>query len=130
MSGSDLSNIDAGINSYINKYKIPGLSLAVTQNDRLVFAKGYGMADQASNTIVTPKSRFRIISISKSITSSAIIKLKQEGYFNLLDKVFGPGSLTGDKYADKMPIVNGKRQYLLDIMVISGMFWRIFWAQY
>lgn len=111
MKGSDLSNIDAGVSSYMSKYNIPGLSLAVTQNDRLVFAKGYGMANQASNTIVTPKSRFRIMSISKSITSSAIMKLRDAGKFKLTDKVFGPGSITGDKYAGQMPLVNGKRQY-------------------
>ncbi|KAK0734617.1 beta-lactamase/transpeptidase-like protein [Lasiosphaeria miniovina] len=120
MKGSDLSKLDAGIGAYMAKYKVPGLSLAVTQNDRLVFAKGYGFADTASGTIATPNSRFRIMSISKSITATAVMKLRDAGKFKLTDKVFGPGSVTGDTYADKMPLVNNKRQYpagLTDIRV-------------
>src|SRR3569833_1711613 len=111
MRSSDMATIDSGINAYMTKYGIPGLSLAVTQNDRLVFAKGYGMADTASSTIATPKSRFRIMSISKSITSSAIMKLRDAGKFKLTDSVFGPGTITGARYADRKPMVNGKRKY-------------------
>ena len=52
---------------------------------RLVFARGYGLADQASSRIVTPNSLFRIMSISKSITVTAIMKL-----------IFSPSSTAND----------------------------------
>ena len=51
------------------------------------------------------------MSISKSITATAIMKLVQQGRFKLTSKVFGPGSLTGDKYGNLVPVVNGIRQY-------------------
>jgi len=111
MKASDLQVIDNHIQSYIWAHSVPGLSLAITVDDRLVFAKGYGFADIADHRIVTPRSLFRMMSISKSITATAIMKLVQEGHFNLTDPVFGPGSLTGDKYGNLVPVVDGKRQY-------------------
>jgi len=111
LKASDLQIINNDIQSYISAHSVPGLSLAITVEDRLVFAKGYGFADKASNRIVTPYSLFRIMSISKSITATAIMKLVQQGRFKLTSKVFGPGSLTGDKYGNLVPVVNGIRQY-------------------
>jgi CubicO group peptidase (beta-lactamase class C family) len=109
MSSTDLATIDTSINAYISKYSVPGLSVAITKDDRLVFAKGYGLADQAANTAVTPTSLFRIMSISKSLTATAIMTLVQQGHFNITDRVFGPGSLLGDKYGTIVD--NGQKQY-------------------
>jgi hypothetical protein len=41
MKGSDLAIIDTDINAYIAAHSVPGLSLAITVDDRLVFARGY-----------------------------------------------------------------------------------------
>ncbi|KAN0082167.1 Beta-lactamase/transpeptidase-like protein [Elaphomyces granulatus] len=111
MNGSDLDTINNNIQSYMDQNSVPGLSLAITQDDRLVFAKGFGFADKASSTIVTPKSMFRIMSISKSLTATAIMLLRAQGRLKLSDRIFGPGSLTSDKYGNLLPIVNGLRQY-------------------
>jgi CubicO group peptidase (beta-lactamase class C family) len=119
MKQSDLTTINNDIQAYMTKYSVPGLSLAITQNERLVFAQGFGLADKASNTIVSPKSKFRIMSISKSITATAVMQLHAAGHFNMSDRVFGPGSLTGDKYGDQVPLVNGKRQYSSGITAIT-----------
>ena len=54
LKASDLQIINNDIQSYISAHSVPGLSLAITVEDRLVFAKGYGFADKASNRIVTP----------------------------------------------------------------------------
>jgi CubicO group peptidase (beta-lactamase class C family) len=78
--------------------KIPGLSIAITKDDRLVFAKGFGLADQRANIKVNPNHVFRIMSISKSITSITVMKLIQDGHFNITDKVFSPGTVLVNKY--------------------------------
>jgi D-alanyl-D-alanine carboxypeptidase len=119
MKGSDLDIINNDIKAYMDKYSVPGLSLAITKDDRLVFGKGFGLADQASNTIVTPHSLFRIMSISKSLTATAIMQLIAAGHFNLTDRVFGPGSLTGDKYGNLLPVVNGQKQYKSGVTSIT-----------
>src|SRR6266545_4603801 len=54
MKGSDLKIIEDDINKYITDNKVPGLSLAITVDDRLVFARGFRFADVASGRIVTP----------------------------------------------------------------------------
>jgi CubicO group peptidase (beta-lactamase class C family) len=49
------------------------------------------------------------MSISKSITATTIMKLIQDGHFSITAKVFGPGSVLGDKYGTV--VVNGVKQY-------------------
>lgn len=79
-------------------HTIPGATLAISKNGKLVYVKGYGVADQASGALVTPQSRFRIASVSKTYTGAAILKLAEQGKFSLDAKVFGTGGLLGTDY--------------------------------
>jgi CubicO group peptidase (beta-lactamase class C family) len=91
-SPDDLNLIDAKIANYITDKQISnnvGISLAITKDERLVFAKGYGVADQGTNFQVNPSHLFRIASISKTITSLTIQKLVDVG-LEKTAKVFGP----------------------------------------
>jgi len=87
--------LDIAIGDFMSKYQVPGMSVAVTKGEKLVLAKGYGYADVEAKEEVTAKSRFRLASISKSITSVAIMKLVQDGKLKMDDHVFGEGSLLG-----------------------------------
>jgi CubicO group peptidase (beta-lactamase class C family) len=100
-SASDLNKIDTIVNKYFTQQPSVGLSFAVTQNDRLVFAKGYGQADKASGAPVRTNSLFRVASVSKPITSAAIMSLIQDGKLGLNDKVFGSGAVLGTTYGSK-----------------------------
>lgn len=60
--------IDRIVEDYLKKASAPGMAIAITQNSKLVFAKGYGYADLRTGEKVTPESRFRIASISLSIS--------------------------------------------------------------
>jgi CubicO group peptidase (beta-lactamase class C family) len=79
-------------------YNIPGASLAVSKNGKLVYMKGYGFSDQVNNIKVLPTDRFRLASISKTFTGVAIMTLVQSGKINLDGKVFGTGSILGTDY--------------------------------
>jgi CubicO group peptidase (beta-lactamase class C family) len=70
------------------KYEIAGGALAVARNGRLVFARGYGYANKATGELVQPDSGFRIASLSKPITSAAILLLVQRGELSLDQRVF------------------------------------------
>jgi N-acyl-D-amino-acid deacylase len=72
----------------LTKYQIPGGALAVTRNGRLVFARGYGVANKATGELVQPDSRFRIASLSKPVTSAAVLLLVQRGKLSLDQRVF------------------------------------------
>ena len=108
ISDSDAETIDSKLTTYMNQQSIPGLSIAVTKNERLVFAKGYGFADTSSHAPVTPNSIFRIASISKPITAVAIMELVKAGKLNLDSKVFGAGAILGTTYGTKPYAANVK----------------------
>jgi D-alanyl-D-alanine carboxypeptidase len=95
--------IDDKVLSFMNRYKIPGMSLAVAKNGKLVYSKGYGYANISKKEKTTTKHIFRIASVSKSITSIAIMKLIEDGQISLKDYVFGDGGLLEEYYTDKLP---------------------------
>lgn len=94
----DLPTIENAVKAFMNKYNLPGLSIAITKDERLVYAKGYGMADQEKGVPVTNSSIFRLGSLSKPITGIAAMKLVDEGKLDLDQKVFGAGGILGTTY--------------------------------
>lgn len=89
------------IEAFMTQYHVPGMAVAITRNGKLVYAKGFGVANRRTGEKVTADSRFRIASVSKSITAVAILKLTEAGKLSLQDKVFGPGALLGTTYGSK-----------------------------
>ena len=76
---SDLQYINSNVETYMNQHNIPGLSIAISKDDQLVFSKGFGFTDVQQQINVNPNHLFRIASISKPITSVTIMKLVEEG---------------------------------------------------
>jgi D-alanyl-D-alanine carboxypeptidase len=95
---NDIAGIDSKVTSWMSTYAMPGASVAISKNGKLVYRKGYGNADNAGNEKVTINSKFRIASAGKTFTSVAILKLVQQGSLSLSQKVFGPGSILGTTY--------------------------------
>ena len=85
------------------KYNVPGLSLAIAKDDKLIYAKGFGYANTSTGEKVTPESLFRIASISKSFTSVAIMKLIQNGKLTMNSSVFGDSGILGNQYGITSP---------------------------
>jgi CubicO group peptidase (beta-lactamase class C family) len=65
----------------LKEYQIPGASLAIVQEGKVIFQENWGV--QSDGKKVTNNTLFTIGSISKPITSLAIMKLVQEGKINL-----------------------------------------------
>jgi CubicO group peptidase (beta-lactamase class C family) len=61
-------------------------------------AKGYGFANKETNEMVAPRHRFRIASVSKPITATAIMQLYEQNKLKMSDKIFGSGALLGTTY--------------------------------
>lgn len=101
MKDAHLALIDAKVNAYVKKHAIPGLAIAITRKERLVFAKGFGYADRDAKQNVNPTNLFRIASISKAVTGVAAMELVETGKLKLDRKVFGRGALLGTKYGSK-----------------------------
>lgn len=64
-------------------YKIKGLSIAVIHNYKIVWAKGYGWADEGEKRPVTPETLFEPGSISKTLNAVGVLKLAQDGKLDL-----------------------------------------------
>lgn len=67
--------------------KIPGISIAVTVKNKLVWSEGAGFADLESKTPVTPETQFRVNSVSKLFTAALTMKLVEQGKVNLDEDV-------------------------------------------
>ncbi len=65
----------------------PGLAVLVAQDGKILFEKGYGLADVAHHVPITPQTTFRIASVTKQFTASAILKLQEEVKLSVSDKL-------------------------------------------
>lgn len=67
------------IAALMKKIKIPGVALTVMVNGKIIVSEGFGFADLEQKVPVSPsKSRFRIGSISKSLTAAGLAKLYEQ----------------------------------------------------
>lgn len=64
-----------------------GVSVLVSKNGEIIYEKGFGYADVGNKVPVTPDTKFRIGSITKQFTASAILKLQEEGKISVADKL-------------------------------------------
>ena len=64
-------------------YNVKGVSVAVVHNYKVVWAKGYGWADEKEKRPVTTETLFEPGSISKSLNSLAVLKLVQDKKLDL-----------------------------------------------
>lgn len=82
----DAKKINSILFDFYKKYSLPGgISMAISYKEKLVYAGSLGYADRKHNIPLTPEHRIRIASISKSITSIAIMKLTEERKIGLDD---------------------------------------------
>ncbi|MFF1868663.1 serine hydrolase [Kitasatospora herbaricolor] len=83
---------------FMQKWAVPGLSFALALNGTVRAARTYGYANRITRETATPDHRFRIASVSKPITSTAVHLLLEQGRLALTDPVFGAGGLLGTGY--------------------------------
>jgi CubicO group peptidase (beta-lactamase class C family) len=98
-SAQDLGFIERKARAYLKDNSVPGLSIAISRNGRLVYAAGFGNADVEKGEPVGPMHRFRIASVSKPITHVAVMRVIKDTSLTLNSKVFGANSVLGGQYA-------------------------------
>lgn len=93
--------IDKQVERFMSRSAIKGVSIAVVKNEKLVFNRAYGYADEENVITCSPENLFRIASVSKLITAVAVMKLVEEGKLSLDDQVFGKdGFFKEEAYLD------------------------------
>ncbi|NND78852.1 MAG: beta-lactamase family protein [Maribacter sp.] len=97
---ANLDDITSDFESLMTIYDIPGAQIAITRFNKIIYLESFGKADLQNNIAVNKNSVFRIASISKPITLTAISKLVAEGKLQLDDFIFGEESLLGTTYGN------------------------------
>ena len=108
-----------------NKKDVPGCALGIIRDGKLIYAKGYGMANMEYDIPNSASSVFRIGSTSKQFTAASIVLLAEKDKLSLDDNL---KSLFPDfpKYAEKITIrhllnhTSGIRDYL-QISYLKGL---------
>ena len=91
---TSLDGFDRMVKNYLSFWAIHGASISVMRNDSLLFAKGYGEADNGKT--MEPGNILRMASVSKLVTAVGIMVLQERGLLNLKDQVFGPEGILND----------------------------------
>jgi CubicO group peptidase (beta-lactamase class C family) len=65
----------------------PGCALSVMKDGKIIYERGYGMADLDHNISITPTTVFHVASMSKQFTAASILLLAQQGKLSLDDPV-------------------------------------------
>ena len=99
---AELEGLDRKVRKFITRWQIKGASLAITRNDSLLYAKGYGWADEEMEVAMEPGHILRMASVSKLITAIGIMKLQDDGLLNIKDMVFGEDGILCDSLFTKL----------------------------
>src|SRR5438067_12511964 len=78
-SAQTLTNLDTFVPSQIQKWRVPGVAIAVVQHGQVIYSHGFGLRDVKRNLPVTTKTLFAIGSITKSFTSLSMGILNDAG---------------------------------------------------
>lgn len=79
--------VDAYVRGAMEKKHVPGVSIAVVRDGRVVLAKGYGLADAEQDVPATADTVYQLASVTKTFTASAVMMLAGDGKLGLEDKV-------------------------------------------
>jgi len=87
-------------------YNVPGVSIAVINNGKLEWAKGYGVLEAGTTRPVTTETRFQAASISKPVAAMAALALVEQGKLNLDENVnlkLTSWHVPDNEFADRAP---------------------------
>lgn len=131
-SAAQAQSVTAEIDKFMSeKYPAnqPGAAILVAQNDNVIFKKGYGLASLNPDKPVAPDMVFRIGSITKQFTSTAILKLAEQGKIDLNANItrYLPGFSTAGKTVTVEQLLNhtsGIKSYtsLSEVMSKKGLY--------
>lgn len=91
----DLSAVADTVFARWNSTHTPGCAVGIEREGKVLFTRGYGMADLETGTPITPETVFESGSVAKQFTATAVVLLALDGKLNLDDPV--------RKYLPEMP---------------------------
>jgi CubicO group peptidase (beta-lactamase class C family) len=87
LSSRRLAGVDAWMRRLVDDGKVAGVSTAIARRGQVAYMRAYGMADRERSIAMTADTVVRIYSMTKPLTSTAIMMLYEEGRFQLDDPI-------------------------------------------
>lgn len=117
-------SLDGYITKAMSDWHIPGLSICIVKNGKVVLMKGYGVKDLATNDKVDENTLFMIGSNTKAFTATALATLDAEGKLSLDDKVtkWIPQFKLDNKLAGEQAIIRDLLCHRLGFKTFQGDF--------
>jgi CubicO group peptidase (beta-lactamase class C family)/D-alanyl-D-alanine dipeptidase len=81
--GPAIKAVDAFVEQQVKEKKFPSLSIALVDDQKVVWSKGYGFRDRAGKEPATDKTIYRVGSVSKLFTDIAVMQLVEQGKLDL-----------------------------------------------
>src|SRR5690606_28024838 len=102
LAQTGIKDLDRLIYEFKENYSTPGVSYAIskTATSGIVYKSGIGFCDVENQVRTKPDHLFRLGSISKQFTSISVMKLIQQGKFNVSSKVFGADGILKDDFSN------------------------------
>ncbi|MFQ5627372.1 MAG: serine hydrolase domain-containing protein [bacterium] len=96
------------VNKLMAERKIPGMSVSVGIDGEIIWSEGFGYADVENRVPITPVTKFRIGSVSKTLTASALALLFEQGKLDLDAPV--------QKYVPSFPV----KRWAISTRLVAG----------
>lgn len=82
-----LEEFDTRLESLRQQAHIPAISVAISENQRIAWSKGYGSADLGANRTASDTTVYHFASLTKPFASAVLLQLREEGRISLDDPV-------------------------------------------
>ena len=83
VSAEKREKIEAAVQKFLGSTSAPGISVAVVLDGKTAWVQGFGKADLENPAPATPETLYRLASVSKTITATAIMQLVEHGKLDL-----------------------------------------------
>jgi len=80
---AQIQAVETAVDAFMAERKVPGLTVAVATEGRLRWTRGFGLADVENGVPATADTMYRLASISKPITATAVMQLVERGRLDL-----------------------------------------------
>lgn len=87
--------IDDFVTPEMGKRHVPGVSIAVVKDGKVVLARGYGLANVELSVPASADTVYELASVTKQFTATGVMMLVEEGKISLDDRI--------DKHLDNLP---------------------------
>ena len=77
------TKLESAVSKFMAQSSVPGISVAIVEDGEEIWSEGFGMADLENFVPATPKTLFRLASISKSLTATGALQLWERGKLDL-----------------------------------------------